>query len=143
MGMKTLFGILTAVFLALFFVACGDGNSFTTCQETTVVGLRSLKAETETASFCRTIYGEVSYQYTGRCARKGCFFLYDVDENGNRVKGDSIYLSDTSAFPKKWKDPDAVHLTRVTGEYFPNKDYSCESLADQECQRAFYVEDVE
>jgi len=143
MGMKTFWEIFVVILVSLFFSACGESDSFSTCQETTVAGLRSLSAETESASFCRTIYGEVSYQFTGRCARKGCFFLYDVDENGNRVKGDSIYLSDTSAFPKKWKDVDALHLTRVTGEYFPNKDYSCESLADQECQRAFYVNDVE
>ena len=110
---------------------------------TTVAGLAKLSAETENASFCRTIYGEVSYQFTGRCARKGCFFLYDVDANGNRVKGDSIYLSDTSAFAKSWKDTAAVHLTRVTGDYYPNRDYTCKSLADQECQRAFYVQDVE
>ncbi len=143
MGMKTLLEILIVAFLVLIVTACGNSDSFSTCQETTVAGLRSLSAETETASFCRTIYGEVSYQFTGRCARKGCFFLYDVDKNGKRILGDSIYLSDTSAFPKKWKDPEAIHLTRVTGEFYPNKDYSCESLADQECQRAFYVEDVE
>ena len=80
---------------------------------------------------------------SSRDARKGCFFLYDVDANGNRVKGDSIYLSDTSAFAKSWKDTAAVHLTRVTGDYYPNRDYTCKSLADQECQRAFYVQDVE
>lgn len=143
MGMKTLFGIFASVICALFLAACSGGDSFDTCQETTVAGLAKLSAETENASFCRTIYGEVSYQFTGRCARKGCFFLYDVDANGNRVKGDSIYLSDTSAFAKSWKDTAAVHLTRVTGNYYPNRDYTCKSLADQECQRAFYVQDVE
>lgn len=71
------------------------------------------------------------------------FFLYDVDAQGNRVKGDSIYLSDASAFPAKWQDASAVHLTRVTGDYYPSKDYSCDDFSNPECQRAFYVKDVE
>ena len=72
-----------------------------------------------------------------------CLFLYDVDAQGNRVKGDSIYLSDASAFPAKWQDASAVHLTRVTGDYYPSKDYSCDDFSNPECQRAFYVKDVE
>ena len=79
--MKTLFGIFASVICALFLAACSGGDSFDTCQETTVAGLAKLSAETENASFCRTIYGEVSYQFTGRCARKGCFFLYGITES--------------------------------------------------------------
>ena len=89
--------------MALCLWSCGDSDSFSTCQETTVAGLRELSSQVQNSSFCRTIYGEVSFQYSGRCARKGCFFLYDVDAQGNRVKGDSIYLSDVSAFPAKWQ----------------------------------------
>lgn len=129
--------------MALCLWSCGDSDSFSTCQETTVAGLRELSSQVQNSSFCRTIYGEVSFQYSGRCARKGCFFLYDVDAQGNRVKGDSIYLSDASAFPSKWQDASAVHLTRVTGDYYPSKDYSCDDFSNLECQRAFYVKDVE
>lgn len=132
-----------AASLCAVFAACSGSDSFETCQSGTVSGLRELSANTETASFCRTIEGEVSFQYSGRCSRKGCFFLYDIDENGNRVKGDSIYLSDESAFPGKWKDSSKVRLARVTGDYYPSKNYACESLSDVECQRAFYVKDVD
>lgn len=128
----------------LFLFACGSDDAFETCEKGSVAKLRTLSSEVAASSFCRTIYGEVSYQFTGRCARKGCFFLYDVDADGLRVLGDSIYLSDTSAFPKKWRNPEKVHLTRVTGDFYPGKKFDdCESLADQECQRAFYVRDVE
>ncbi len=131
------------LFAFLSLLACGSDDSFETCEEGSVAKLRTLSSEVAESSFCRTIYGEVSYQFSGRCARKGCFFLYDVDADGLRVPGDSIYLSDTSAFPQKWKNPDVVHLAHVTGDYYPGKKFDCESLADQECQRAFYVRDVE
>lgn len=136
-----------SIFLSLFAVAilaCGADNAFETCENSSVAKLRTLSAQVETSSFCRTIYGEVSFRFTGRCARTGCFFLYDVGADGSRVAGDSIYLSDVSAFPKKWRDTSKVHFTRVTGDYYPGKKFDgCESLADQECQRAFYVRDVE
>ena len=134
--------IWTAILLA-FLLACSDDSSFSSCQETTVAGLRKLSAQVENSSFCRTIYGEVSFQFSGRCARKGCFFLYDVDENGKRVKGDSIYLSDTLAFSRKWRDTSAVHFTRVTGDFYPAKKFECDDLSNVECQLAFYVQDVE
>lgn len=127
---------------AFFLMACSRGSSFETCTEGSVAGLSDLSAQTESASFCRTIRGEVSYQYSGLCQRKGCFFLYDVDELGTRLKGDSIYLSDTLSFPSKWKDSSTVHITRVTGDYYPAK-VPCSALNDQECERAFYVRDVE
>lgn len=136
-----------SIILSLFAVAifsCGADDTFETCETSSVAKLRSLSAQVESSSFCRTIYGEVSFQFTGRCARKGCFFLYDVDADGSRIAGDSIYLSDVSAFPKKWRDSSKVRLARVTGDYYPGKKFNdCESLADQECQRAFYVRDVD
>lgn len=141
--MNQIIRFFVAVLCAVFFFACSESGSFETCQTGSVRALRELSANTETASFCRTIEGEVSYQFTGRCARKGCFFLYDVDDNGARVEGDSIYLSDASKFPAKWKDSSKVRVVRVTGDYYPERDYECESLSDVECQRAFYVKDVD
>ncbi len=135
--------ILTLLSFSLL-LACGSDDSFETCERGSVADLRALSSELSGSSFCRTIDGEVSFQFTGRCARVGCFFLYDVDESGNRVLGDSIYLSDASAFPEKWRDSSKVRLARVTGDYYPKKSLDdCPSLADPECQRAFYVRDVE
>ncbi len=130
--------------LLSLLLACGADDSFETCEKGSVANLRKLSSEVAESSFCRTIYGEVSFQFTGRCARMGCFFLYDVDADGNRVLGDSIYLSDASALPGKWRDTAKVRLAQVTGDYYPGKRFDdCPSLADQECQRAFYVRDVE
>lgn len=134
-----------ALFLSLLalFVACSDDSSFETCREGSVAGLRKLSAYVESSSECFTIRGEVSYQFTGRCGHKGCFFLYDIDESGERIPGDSIYLSDASKFPSKWKDSTKSRIARVTGDYYPAKNYDCESLSDVECQRALYVRDVD
>ncbi len=142
---KNLVATFCGALLCASLAGCsGSGDSFETCESSTVAGLRGLSSRVEGSSLCRTIYGEVSFQFSGRCARSGCFFLYDVDEDGNRVRGDSIYLSDVSAFPSGWQDSSAVRLARVTGDFYPEKKYdSCESLADVECQRAFYVRDVE
>ena len=119
--------------------ACSGGDSFETCDSGTVAGLDSLTAATASANFCRTIKGEVAYRITGLCAPRGCFYLYDVDASGNL--GSGIYLSDTSAFPKSWRDTSKAHITRVTGKYYPAEEICTQWTAA--CQRAFYVKDVD
>lgn len=131
--------LASATFLCLSLCACSSDDSFNTCDSGTVAGLDSLTAATASASFCRTIKGEVAYRITGICAPRGCFYLYDVDASGNL--GSSIYLSDTSAFPKSWKDTSKTHITRVTGKYYPAEEICTQYLAS--CQRAFYVKDVD
>lgn len=131
------------VFLILslgFLFACSEESSFDTCESGTVAGLSDLSAVNESSSFCRTIEGEVAYEFTGYCQRKGCFFLYDLNDDNSR--GSSIYLSDTTDFPSSWKDSSKTHVTRVTGEYFPAR-VPCDELNNQDCQRAFFVVDVD
>ncbi len=80
------------------------------------------------------------FEYKGLCSRGGCFFIYDLDEENTR--GESIYLSDVTCFPSSWRDSSKTHRTRVTGEYFPAR-VPCEELNNQDCQRAFFVTDVD
>lgn len=137
------FRTISLFLLALGIISCSEDNSFESCRESSVADLRELSASRADSKFCRTVRGEVSFQFTGRCGHKGCFFLYDIDENGERILGDSIYLSDASKLPSKWKDTLKVRIARITGDYYPAKDYDCESFSDVECQRALYVRDVE
>ena len=126
-------------FFGISLCACSSGDSFEICDSGTVAGLDSLTAATASSNFCRTIKGEVAYRITGLCAPRGCFYLYDVDASGN--PGSGIYLSDTSAFPKSWKDTSKTHITRVTGKYYPAEEICTQLTAA--CQRAFYVKDVD
>lgn len=135
---KLLFALIPFLWLG-----CSD-DAFQQCKSISIEEMRKIPAESATAKSCYTLYGDLAYEYDQMlCQRKPCFFMYEVDAKGARLKN-FIYLSDSlkaGVFPN-WSTPSKHELTRVTGYYYPNR-IPKDTPLDPDGQEAFFVVDVE